>query len=145
MKIMFKCEEDERKPMRYVDVMNSLEYAGNVLRDLGTSGRLRIHNKAMNELGRKTVPIEEAGENTSDRLYQTILNARAILKEVEETLGTLQTKENVLYQERCKRAQQAGGKGNKQFTLRCKDLLPSLIGSFLGIMLGTLLRVLCGM
>ena len=133
--------------MEYAEVDRILDEMCRELDDIGVSGRLRTHNRIMNELGQKALPIERESTWTSERRYQALLNARKMLHELTALVQLSvsnqnilnQNRENVLDQQRKQTANDSGKKRKAKFPLRMSEVLAVLGGSFLGAMLTRIL------
>lgn len=147
MDIIFKYVGEQCTPMNYKEVDHVLDAICRDLADLGTSGRLRVHNRAMNELGRKTEPINCFGVDIAERRYQALLNARAMLKElnalVQLSLPKEQAlslpKEQALEQKGQEAANNSGKKRKAKFQFSMAEVLSILGGGFLGALLTRIL------
>lgn len=139
MNIIFKYVQNKCEPMKYEDVKYNLDEMCRDLEGLGVSGRLRIHNRIMNELGGKQLPIDQESTWRTERRYQALLNARNMLDEFAALMQLSLPKEQVLEQKRQETANDSGKKRKAKFQLRLTEVLAILGGGFLGALLTRIL------
>lgn len=147
MNIIFKYVEEKCEPMEYDQVKYIMDELCRDIGALGKSGRLRIYNKIMNELGGKTEAIDNNGSSYVEYRYQALLNARNMLGElgqlmklsVRENHILYEKRDNVLDQQRKQTTDGSGKKRKAKFPLRMSEVLAILGGSFLGALLTRIL------
>lgn len=149
MRIIFRYQEEQCVPMEYERVKWLLDEVCKDLTALGKSGRLRTHNRIKNELGTKTEPIDSDGIRGVEERYQAILNARAMLREIEPALRKVFAENNAENKMLDKQGNQPANDSRKKretkFTLNMSQMCAIFCGSILGFLFAKLFCFLCSL